>query len=72
MWKNYYYLPWITSLIFLSDSMVHCGYNIQACGKMVSQKETIIISLTLEITNEYLELTFWLLKNLSTNAFYFI
>ena len=35
-------------------------------------KEATIISLTLEITNEYLELTFWLLKNLSTNAFYFI
>ena len=52
--------------------MAHCGYNMQACGKMASQKETIIISLTLEITNEYLELTFWLLKNLSANAFYII
>ena len=52
--------------------MVHCGYNMQACGKMVSQKGTIIISLTFEINNEYLELTFWLLKNLLTNAFFFI
>ena len=72
MWKNYYYLPWITSLIFLSDSMVHCGYNMQACGKMASQKEATIISLTLEITKEYSKLTLWVLKNLLTNAFYFI
>ena len=35
-------------------------------------KEATIISLTLEITKEYLELTFWLFKSLLTNAFYFI
>ena len=33
--------------------MVHCGYYMQACGKMVSQKEATIISLTFEITKEY-------------------